>query len=354
MQIFLSAPQRWQAPKHSDEQVDAFCSAIAAAGIAPTFAHGTYLLNLAAVDPGIHDRTVENLTVSAGWCDRIGLAGIVVHVGSGHHQTLEEAENQVTLALERVLAAGGECAIVLENSAGSGETLGSRFEQIGALFARLGRDKRLGLCVDTAHTFASGYDLRSADGLEQAVAEIDRHVGLNRLLIIHANDSKVGLNSFVDRHENIGRGQIGAEAFERMLAHPALRDKPWVLEVPGYEDTGPDLPNVLELKRLAGREVGDFVLTTPAVAPKPARRKAKAAAPAKTPGRKSKPTAAAKTPGRKAKPAAAAKTAGPRLEAAKPAKAPGRKAKAATPFETPGSKAKPATTARTPRRTRPA
>jgi deoxyribonuclease-4 len=272
MQVFLSAPQRWQAPKHSDEQVEAFCAGINAAGIAPSFAHGTYLLNLAAVDPGIHQRTVENITITAGWCDRIGLAGVVVHVGSGHHQPLESAEAQVTLALERVLANGDECAIVLENSAGSGETLGSRFEQIGALFSRLGNDRRLGLCVDTAHTFASGYDIRTSDGLSLMVDSIDQHIGLDRLLIIHANDSKVGLNSFVDRHENIGKGQIGAEAFERMLAHPALRDKPWVLEVPGYADLGPDLPNVLELKRLAGRDVGEVVLPEPVVASKPARR----------------------------------------------------------------------------------
>lgn len=282
MQIFLSAPQRWQEPKHSDEQVDAFCSAIATAGIEPTFAHGTYLLNLAAVDPGIHQRTVNNLVVSAGWCDRIGLKGIVVHVGSGHHQALEDAENQVTLALERVLAGSGRCAIVLENSAGSGETLGSRFAQIGVLFARLGNDRRLGLCVDTAHTFASGYDLRTADGLDRAVGEIDQHIGLDRVLIVHANDSKVGLNSFVDRHENIGKGQLGAQAFERMLAHPALRDKPWVLEVPGYEDNGPDLPNVLELKRLAGRDVGEVALPArpaPVVRPARARRGAKRAQP---------------------------------------------------------------------------
>ena len=125
--------------------------------------------------------------------------------------------------------------------------------KLGALFEQLGRDKRLGLCVDTAHTFASGYDLRTADGLQQAVDEIDTYIGLDRLLLIHANDSKVGLSSFVDRHENIGKGQIGEEAFARMLAHPALRGVPWVLEVPGYDDKGPDAPNVQALRRLAGR-----------------------------------------------------------------------------------------------------
>jgi deoxyribonuclease-4 len=255
MQIFLSPPQRWQAPRHADEQVAEYCRLMAETRIAPAFAHGTYLINLAAVDPGIHQRSIDNIIVSSAFCDRIGLAGLVVHTGSGHHQTIADAETQITVALEQVLASdtAGQCAIVLENSAGSGETLGSRFEQIGSLLDRLGRDPRLGLCVDTAHTFASGYDIRTADGLAQVLDEIDRYIGLARLLIIHANDSKVGLGSFVDRHENIGRGLIGEDAFARMLAEPALRDKPWVLEVPGLDDKGPDLPNLLELKRLAGR-----------------------------------------------------------------------------------------------------
>jgi deoxyribonuclease-4 len=253
MQIFLSPPQRWQAPKHSDEQVAEYCRQIGGTSIAPIFAHGAYLVNMAAPDPGIHQRSIDNLLASTSFADRIGLTGVVVHVGSGLNQTIPDAEAQITLALETVLKTTAQSAIVLENSAGSGKTLGSRFEQIGNLFERLGRDKRLGLCVDTAHTFASGYDLRTADGLQQAVDEIDKFIGLDRLLIIHANDSKVGLSSFVDRHENIGKGQIGEDAFARMLAHPALRDKPWVLEVPGYDDKGPDAPNVKALKRLAGR-----------------------------------------------------------------------------------------------------
>ena len=131
--------------------------------------------------------------------------------------------------------------------------LGSRFEQIGQLFERLGRDARLGLCLDTAHTFASGYDLRVQDGIARAVDEISDHIGIDRLRLIHANDSKVGLGSAVDRHENIGRGLLGEEAFERMLAHSCLAPLPWVLEVPGYDDKGPDLANVEALKRLAGR-----------------------------------------------------------------------------------------------------
>jgi deoxyribonuclease-4 len=251
MQIFLSAPQRWQAPRHTDEQIEEFGRLID--DIRPNFVHAIYLINLASADPLIRQRSIDSLTASAQWADRIGLAGVVVHVGSGHGQTIEEAEVQVAGALEQVLLSDSTSALLLENSAGSGDLLGSRFAQIGALFDRLGRDPRLGLCLDTAHTFASGYDLRIADGIQRAVDEIAQYIDIERLRLIHANDSKVGLGSGVDRHENIGKGLLGDEAFLKMLAHPALKPLPWVLEVPGYDNKGPDRQNVLDLKRLAGR-----------------------------------------------------------------------------------------------------
>jgi deoxyribonuclease IV len=255
MQIFLSAPQRWQLPRHTDEQVAEFGRLLGQTHIGPNFAHANYLVNLASADPLIRQRSIDNLSAYAGWADRVGLAGIVVHVGSGLRQSVAEAEVQVAGALEAVLSSGTSGALLLENSAGSGATLGSRFEQIGALFDRLGRDPRLGLCLDTAHTFASGYDLRIDTGIQQAVDEVERFIGLERLKLIHANDSKVGLGSAVDRHENIGRGLLGEDAFVRMLAHAALKDVPWVLEVPGYDNKGPDAQNLRDLKRLASRPV---------------------------------------------------------------------------------------------------
>jgi deoxyribonuclease-4 len=253
-QIFLSTPHRWAVPTHSDEEVSRFCELGSEFGIAPNFAHAAYLLNLAAAgDSPMWQRSIDTLAACAEWCDRCQLEGIVVHVGSGRGQSIDDAVRQVSGALDKVLAAGARTRVLLENSAGSGELLGSRFNQIGAIFDNLGRDPRLGLCMDTAHTFASGYDLRAADGIQQTVDEIDQHIGLDRLRVIHANDSKVGLGSAVDRHENIGHGQLGEAAFVQMLAHPALRDVPWVLEVPGYEDKGPDEPNVTLLKQLARR-----------------------------------------------------------------------------------------------------
>jgi deoxyribonuclease-4 len=253
MQVFLCAPQRWQHPRHTDEQVEAFARLVNETGIGPNFAHATYLINLASSDAMLHDRSVDNLRACRAWAERCGLSGVVVHVGSGRGQPVDEAERQVAAGLEQVLAGGGDTPILLENSAGSGDTLGARFAQLGSLLDRLGRDRRLEVCLDTAHTFASGYDLRLAQGLDQALDELEQHVGLERLSLIHANDSHAGLGSAVDRHANIGEGELGDEAFQRMLAHPQLANLAWVLEVPGADKKGPDQANVQALKRLAGR-----------------------------------------------------------------------------------------------------
>ena len=246
MQIFLCAPQRWQQPKHTDAEVEAFGRLARESGIGPNFAHAAYLINLASDDASIRERSADNLAACATWAERIGLAGLVVHVGSGKGQPVAEAEAHVARGLEQVLASGSRTRLLLENSAGSGDTLGARFEQIGGLLDRLGRDRRLGLCLDTAHTFASGYDLRTDDGIRRAVDEIEASIGLDRLWLIHANDSKAGLGSAVDRHANIGEGLMGEDAFRRLLACAALADLPWVLEIG-------EPANVQALKRLAGR-----------------------------------------------------------------------------------------------------
>src|SRR5690348_16228696 len=142
-QIFLSAPQRWQHPKHTEEQTAEYRRLIGEAGIGPNFAHATYLVNLAAADPGIRQRSIDNLCATAETADRAGLTGVVVHIGSARGQPVQEAEAQVASALREVLTRGAESKILLENSAGSGEYLGSRFEQIGAIFERLERHERL-------------------------------------------------------------------------------------------------------------------------------------------------------------------------------------------------------------------
>lgn len=250
VQVFLSAPRQWRDPRHTPEEARRFVEQARAARLGPNFAHAAYLINLAATDPLLHARSIAALRLCSQVAGRCGLAGVVVHVGSSKGQPIVEAERLVVTAIEQVLDAGGGAPLLLENSAGSGNTLGAKFSQIGALFEALGRDSRLALCLDTAHAFASGYELRTDAGLDQALDEIHRHVGLDRLRLIHANDSRTPLGSAIDRHENVGLGQLGEAAFERLLAQPALARLPWVLEVPGFDGKGPDARSVLGLKRL--------------------------------------------------------------------------------------------------------
>src|SRR5438105_10570206 len=220
MQIFLAPPQRWGPANHRDDEVQAFVRQMLAARIGPNFAHARYLINLASAEPKVRQRSMNALAACAEWAQRCRLDGVVLHVGSALGQPTDEAERQVASSLREVLDRSGSARILLENSAGSGHTLGARFKQIGALLDRLERDPRLEVCLDTAHAFASGYDLRTDDGLAQMLAEIKRHVSVDRLRLVHANDSRAALGSAVDRHENIGLGLLGEQSFRRMLAHP--------------------------------------------------------------------------------------------------------------------------------------
>lgn len=255
LQVFLCAPQQWRAPGHTDEEVSRFCELATAAGLGPNFVHAIYLINMASADGAIRARSIEAMATCASWADRCGLEGLIVHIGSGKGQPVEDAERQLVSALGEVLERSDNARILLENSAGAGHTLGARFQQIGGIMRALDNHPRLGVCLDTAHAFGSGYDLRGEEGLTSMLEEIDQHVGLERLRAVHANDSKADLASARDLHENIGHGKIGEEAFARMLTHPSLRGLPWLLEVPGFDREGPDRPNVDALKRLAGRGV---------------------------------------------------------------------------------------------------
>ncbi len=139
----------------------------------------------------------------------------------------------------------------MEVCAGQGGNIGARFEELGAVLDAFGRDARLGVCLDTAHLFAAGYDVASKGGLDATIAALEQHVGMERVLAVHANDSKTPFGSNVDRHANIGDGHIGLEAMGRIMTHPALKHLPFILEVPGLDEQGPDVENVQRLWRLS-------------------------------------------------------------------------------------------------------
>lgn len=254
IQIFASGPQTWRSAAHSDAQIAALRRRAAEAAIAPVFLHGVYLINLASADPVLVSRSVGSLKQYMGFAARAGAEGVIFHIGSHKGAGFATVLPQIARAIHEVLQAVPEAALILENSAGQGGSVGSRFAELGAII-RAVDSPRVKVCLDTCHCLAAGYDVRTPSGVAAMVAEFERDVGLERLVAVHANDSKAGLGSGLDRHENIGQGHIGKDGFRAVLAHPAFRDIPFILEVPGFAGEGPDKENVDILKRLAA-EVG--------------------------------------------------------------------------------------------------
>ncbi len=259
VQLFISAPQQWKLPVVGEAQENAFIEAKAAAGI-PAFLHGVYLMNFGSQDAGILEKSVASLASYLQWGARLGAKGTIFHPGShlgmGFEAVLPQACRLLREALE---ASAGPSLMILENSAGQGNVIGRDFKELGALIRGLDSDPRVAVCIDTCHAFAMGYDLATREGCELAMEEFDREVGFERLVAVHANDSKMPLGGVRDRHENIGDGHIGLEGFRTLMSHRAFADVPLLLEVPGIDAKGPDIENVERLKRLRS-EIG---LATP-------------------------------------------------------------------------------------------
>jgi len=251
-QIFLTPPQQWRSSKVEPEQAEAFKARAAASSCGPVFVHGIYLINLATADATMLLRSTSSLKSALNSCANLGIKGVIFHLGSHKGQGLDAVFAQICRATQEVLnATPEEVWFILENSAGAGGNIGSKFADLGRIIREVGSD-RVKVCLDTQHAYAAGYDFSSAEGLELAMTEFEREVGFDRLVAVHANDSKVELGSGRDRHENIGEGHIGIDGFRRILHHRAFHDVPFLLEVPGFgaDAKGPDKQNVDLLKQL--------------------------------------------------------------------------------------------------------
>ncbi len=253
VQLFASSPRMWRfrAPKEAEEL--AFREKSEATGISPAFIHGSYLVNVGG-DPAMLEKSVESLTRNMEAASQLGAVGVIFHGGSHKGAGFDAVFDRVISSLTRVLDATPEDAmLIIENSAGMGAHIGSTFAEIGRMAAALDND-RVGVCLDTQHSIAAGYNLVEAGGIEAAMDEFEREIGLGRLVVVHANDSKTALGSGVDRHENIGEGNLGEAGFETIMGHPAFRETPFLLEVPGFGDSkGPDKENVDRLKAVRER-----------------------------------------------------------------------------------------------------
>lgn len=248
-QFFITPPQQWLQTKHSEEVFSKFKEQAKKTQIEPNFIHATYLINLATQNPEHLKKSIDWLTYSQKTAEKLGVDGTIFHIGSSGKGDREEGIKQVIRAVEEILKNSGQVDLILETSAGSGNTIGDKFAELGQIIRGVG-DSRIKVCLDTQHTFASGYDWRSKEGTETAVEEFDREVGLDKLVVIHANDSKTELDSKKDRHENIGEGFIGIEGFKNIINNPAFKNLPFILEVPGFDNSGPDKKNIELLRSL--------------------------------------------------------------------------------------------------------
>ena len=253
MQVFVSNPRGW---KHSDilpGDIAAFRRRCEEEGVLPVFVHTIYLINLAAPADEVWERSIDALVMNMQAAARIGSAAVVTHLGSHGGEGEDFGIGRVIAALEIVLSRCVEpVPVLLETTAGSGKSVGHSFGQLGKILGYFPGDKRLGLCFDTCHAFAAGYELRTPGGLEETLEELDGEVGLERLVLVHANDSKGDKGSRLDRHQHIGEGMLGLEAFGHMVNHRAFRGLPWILETPEMT-VEKDRENLRRLRSLAGK-----------------------------------------------------------------------------------------------------
>ncbi len=237
IQLFTANPKQWQHAPLSDDDVESFLSAREATGIAFACAHDSYLINLAAPDQKIHSSSLRAFRREIERAHRLGIPWVVTHMGA-HVESGEEAGlERLTRSVRQLLdeTDGMSAGIALETTAGQGTGLGYTFEQLGRVLNGVGEHPRLGVCLDTCHVFAAGYDLTTEEGYLDLWQQFEMLVGLRRLRILHCNDAKKPLGSRVDRHEHIGQGRIGLEPFRWMVNDPKLSGLPFIVETPDAE-----------------------------------------------------------------------------------------------------------------------
>jgi deoxyribonuclease-4 len=252
VQIFLKSHRQWACRPLEPADVRAFMAARRTTGIRRVFAHASYLVNLGTPGAVQWRQAVDAFTDELERAEALGLASVVIHPGSHLGAGVDAGMRRIAAALDEVIARTSGCrvTIALENTAGAGHAVGSRFVELGTILGRVKRPERVGICLDTCHLFAAGYDIRTADGWGGALAECEQHVGLGRVLAFHLNDAKAALGSGLDRHEHIGDGSLGLEPFRRLLNDPRFARVPKVLETPKEPEPGADRRNLGTLRRL--------------------------------------------------------------------------------------------------------
>lgn len=257
IQIFNQSPRMWRPTVFPKEAVEAFREAMASSQIDAVLIHAVYLLNCASEDPDIREKTLVSLTHSLRVGEAIGACGVVLHPGSAKTGDSAEAVARAGETIREALAESEGCPLHLENTAGTGGTLGRSIDELASLLEAAGGSERLGVCLDSCHLHASGYDIRSHAGMNAVTSEIEKKIGLRRVGSLHLNDSQTSLGSNRDRHANVGEGELGRKGCTAFLSAPAFQDLPCVLETPGENRSGPTREEVQFAARLRERGLGE-------------------------------------------------------------------------------------------------
>jgi deoxyribonuclease IV len=252
LQIFTTNHRQWRIGNLSPESIDLFKMKWEQSGRVPVAAHDVYLINLAAADREILSKSVAAFSEELRRCALLGIPYLIMHPGAHVGEGLEQGLARLVANLDRAIDISGSdtVSVLPEITAGQGSSLGSTFEELAYILTNSRYGETMGVCYDTCHGFASGYDIRSEDDYRRTMSRFDETIGLDRLKFFHLNDSKRELGSHVDRHEHIGKGKIGLEAFRLLLNDPRFRNHPMVLETPKGKDMKEDVENLGVLRSL--------------------------------------------------------------------------------------------------------
>ncbi|MCL4361720.1 deoxyribonuclease IV [Candidatus Dependentiae bacterium] len=248
IQIFTGSNRQWKSRKISDEEIDQYKKTLKSSSIEMVVAHSRYLINIGSNDKIIREKSINALIEELEKCESLKIPYLIIHPGSGVNITEEQCLELIAKGLDEVFSrAKSDTHILLENAAGQGKNVGYKFEHIAYIRSEVKNPRKIGVCFDTCHAFVSGYDFTDKEKYEQMWKVFDHIIGLNHLKVIHINDSKTAFNSRIDRHEDIGKGKIGLEAFQLLMNDPKFIDIPKILETPKGEDHLKDDKRNLEI-----------------------------------------------------------------------------------------------------------
>jgi deoxyribonuclease-4 len=251
IQFFSRNPRGWKYEPLNRKEVKQFRSLKESSALFPLFLHLPYLPNIASKDSKFYKRSIQSIVVDLQRAEHIGAQYLIIHIGhrmkSSEDAAIEAVSQGINQAFERVK---NSVTLLLENTAGQGSEIGYTFEQLARIISGIDEEKRIGICLDTAHAFEAGYDLSKKEGIEKTLESFDQTIGLERLHLLHLNDSKTPLGSRKDRHWHIGEGYIEKEGFRYLINHSSIRNLPGIMETP-RKDTVEDLKNMKVIRGLA-------------------------------------------------------------------------------------------------------